>query len=57
MICLKAFNEQLNGPKDFKARSGWLKNFKNRHGIKELDIQGEKFFYANGPGSDREVHS
>ncbi|KAK9701880.1 Tc5 transposase DNA-binding domain [Popillia japonica] len=29
-ICEKAlqFNEQPNGPKDFKASSGWLKNFK-----------------------------
>ena len=44
LICEKAlqFNEQLNGPKDFKASSGWLKNFKSRHGIRELDIEGEK---------------
>lgn len=44
LICEKAlqFNEQLNGPRDFKASSGWLKNFKSRHGIRELDIQGEK---------------
>lgn len=44
LICEKAlqFNEKLNGPKDFKASSGWLKNFKTRHGIRELDIQGEK---------------
>ena len=45
LICEKAlqFNEQLNGPKYFKASSGWLKNFKSRHGIRELDIEGEKF--------------
>ncbi|KAJ8871377.1 hypothetical protein PR048_027694 [Dryococelus australis] len=38
MICEKAlqFNEQLNGPKDFKASSGWLKNFKSRHGIRDV---------------------
>lgn len=44
LICEKAlqFNAQLNGPKDFKAISGWLRNFKARHGIRELDIQGEK---------------
>jgi len=44
LICEKAlqFNEQLNGPKDFKASLGWLNNFKNRHGIRELHVQGEK---------------
>ncbi|KAK9751248.1 Tc5 transposase DNA-binding domain [Popillia japonica] len=44
LICEKGlqFNEQLNGPKDFKASSGWLKDFKNRHGIRELDVQEEK---------------
>ena len=44
LICEKAlqFNEQLTGPKDFKVSSGWLNNFKSRHGIRELDIEGEK---------------
>lgn len=44
LICEKVlqFNEQLNEPKYFKASSGWFKNFKNRHGIRELDVQGEK---------------
>ena len=28
--------------KIFKASSGWLKNFKSRHGIRESDIEGEK---------------
>lgn len=43
LICEKAlqFNEQLNRQTDFKASSGWLQNFKFRHGIRELDIQGE----------------
>lgn len=43
LICEKAliFNEQLNGPKDFKPSCGWLTNFKSRHGIRELDIQGK----------------
>lgn len=30
----------LQGP--FDASSGWLSRFKSRHGIRELDIQGEK---------------
>lgn len=30
----------LEGP--FEASSGWLTRFKQRHGIRELDIQGEK---------------
>ncbi|MFS1564304.1 MAG: hypothetical protein ACL7AX_13000 [Candidatus Arsenophonus phytopathogenicus] len=44
ILCEKAlrFNEMLNGPKDFKASTGWLRNFKARHGIRELEIQGEK---------------
>lgn len=43
LICEKAIqmNEKLGGPTDFKASSGWLKNFKMRHGIRELDVQGE----------------
>lgn len=36
------FNEMLGGPSDFKASSEWLKNFKVRHGIRQLDIEGEK---------------
>ncbi|KAI4471816.1 hypothetical protein MML48_1g12419 [Holotrichia oblita] len=45
LICEKALqvNEKLNGPKDFNTSSGWLKNFKTQHGIRELDIQGETF--------------
>lgn len=44
LICEKAlyFNEKLGGPADFKASTGWLKNFKSRHGIRELNVQGEK---------------
>jgi len=36
-------NRQLN-PDDttFKASIGWLKNFKSRHGIRQLSNQGEK---------------
>lgn len=26
----------------FKASTGWLKAFKNRHGIRQLSMQGEK---------------
>lgn len=35
------FNEKLGGNSDFKALSG-LERFKNRHGIRELNVQGEK---------------
>lgn len=44
VLCEKAllFNEMLNGPPDFKASTGWLRNFKARHGIRELEIHGEK---------------
>lgn len=43
IICEKAllFNQKLNGDVSFKASSGWLENFKNRHGIRELNIEGE----------------
>lgn len=36
------FNQKFNGDPEFKASSGWLERFKNRHGIRELNIQGEK---------------
>ena len=44
LLCEKAlqFNEKLGGSPDFKASSGWLKNSKSRHGIRELQIEGEK---------------
>ena len=35
-------NEKLEGPQDFKTSNGWLRNFKSRHGIRELGVQGEK---------------
>lgn len=43
LICEKALevNEKLGGPEDFKASTGWLQKFKFRHGIRELQIQGE----------------
>ncbi|XP_054281171.1 jerky protein homolog-like [Macrosteles quadrilineatus] len=44
LLCEKALemNAKLGGNADFKASTGWLKRFKSRHGIRELDIQGEK---------------
>ena len=33
--------ENVNG-KTFKASTGWLEKFKNRQGIRNLSIQGEK---------------
>lgn len=41
------FNEKLNGDASFKASQGWLEKFKNRHGIRELNIQGEKMSAAS----------
>ncbi|GBN09235.1 hypothetical protein AVEN_104690-1 [Araneus ventricosus] len=44
MIQQKAlnFNSKLGGSKEFQASSGWLEKFKNRHGICQLSIVGEK---------------
>ena len=36
------FNEKLGGTSNFQASTGWLKRFKSRHGIRELQIEGEK---------------
>ncbi len=35
-------NKKLNGDSDFKASVGWVDKFKFRHGIRQLDISGEK---------------
>lgn len=40
------FNSKLNGDQNFRASVGWLSNFKKRHGIRELNIQGEKMSAA-----------
>lgn len=44
LICEKALemNKKLGGNADFNATTGWLMRFKSRHGIRNLDIQGEK---------------
>lgn len=54
MVCEKAifFNEKLGGGAQFKASTGWLKNFKQRHGIRELNIEGEKLSAASGEAVD-----
>lgn len=36
------FNKKLDGDPNFKASTGWLDKFKFRHGIRQLDISGEK---------------
>ncbi|XP_042911252.1 jerky protein homolog-like [Parasteatoda tepidariorum] len=43
ILCGKAkiLAEKL-GYLSFKASNGWLRNFKSRHGIRELDLSGEK---------------
>lgn len=33
---------QKLGCSSFKASNGWLRNFKSRHGVRELDFSGEK---------------
>ena len=45
LLCEKAifFNTRLNGDPNFKASSGWLKKFKGRHGIRELEIQEKSY--------------
>ncbi|XP_028966368.1 jerky protein homolog-like [Galendromus occidentalis] len=32
---------KLGGTRDFRASNGWLQKFKSRHGIRELEVQGE----------------
>lgn len=41
------FNAKLNGDSSFKASVGWLDKFKHRHGIRELNIEGEKLSAAS----------
>lgn len=41
------FNTQLNGDAEFKASSEWLDRFKNRHGIRQLNIEGERMSAAS----------
>ncbi|XP_043254135.1 jerky protein homolog-like [Colletes gigas] len=49
ILCEKAleFNEKLKGNPNFKASSGWLEKFKSRHGIRELNVSGEKLSTSN----------
>lgn len=35
-------NKKVGGDSSFKASIGWLEKFKSRHGIRQLDISGEK---------------
>ncbi|MBN3279672.1 JERKL protein, partial [Polyodon spathula] len=45
LICAKqakVFFDALRMEGDFNASSGWLTQFKKRHGIREISIQGEK---------------
>ena len=43
LLCMKALllNLQLSGNSEFKASTGWLRAFKLRHSIRELQIEGE----------------
>lgn len=45
LLCEKALelNAKLGGPSDFKASTGWLKNFRSRHGIKQMQNEKESF--------------
>ncbi|XP_054008992.1 jerky protein homolog-like [Hylaeus anthracinus] len=49
ILCEKAleFNKKLEGNPNFKASSGWLEKFKSRHGIRELNVLGEKLSTSN----------
>lgn len=49
IVCEKAkmFAEKMEGLSEFKASSVWLRNFKVRHGIRELDLCGEKLSANN----------
>lgn len=49
MLCEKAleFNEKLKENPNFKASSGWLEKFKSRHGIRELNMSGERLSIDN----------
>uniref|UniRef100_A0A8C8T197 Uncharacterized protein n=1 Tax=Pelusios castaneus TaxID=367368 RepID=A0A8C8T197_9SAUR len=38
----KWFHSEMKIPEPFAASQGWLQCFKSRHGIRQLDIQGEK---------------
>ena len=42
------FSKSLNGSANFKASSGWLHHFKKRHGIPELEVQGDKLYLYHG---------
>ncbi|KFD61572.1 hypothetical protein M514_08469 [Trichuris suis] len=44
LLCQKAlhFNARLGGNSSFRASTGWLHKFKKRHGIREIEIHGEK---------------
>lgn len=44
LLCEKALqvNKKIGGDESFVASNGWLYRFKSRHGIRELEIQGEK---------------
>ncbi|XP_063216422.1 jerky protein homolog-like [Bacillus rossius redtenbacheri] len=52
ILCEKAkiLAEKL-GCSSFKASNGWIRNFKSRHGIRELDLSGEKLS-ANSKAAD-----
>ena len=43
LLCEKAldFNKKLGGSDSFVASKGWLTNFKNRHAIRQLKLEGE----------------
>ncbi|GBN10212.1 hypothetical protein AVEN_173088-1 [Araneus ventricosus] len=45
------FNSKLGGSKEFQASSGRLEKLKNRHGICQLSIVGEKLSSAIEEGN------
>ena len=41
-----------NTTDDFKASKGWLHHFKNRHGIRQLTLQGESLSADSSAAND-----
>ncbi|XP_060845567.1 jerky protein homolog-like [Rhopalosiphum padi] len=57
ILCEQAliFNSKMGSTSDFKASSGWLKNFKSRHGIKELNIERKMLYNSTSEEKFKEL--
>lgn len=43
----KIFSRKIDDLSEFKANHAWLRNFKTRHGIRQLDLSGERLSAHN----------